>query len=90
MLKFLTLYLLIINLIGFYVMYADKQKAKRGEYRIREKTLWQVALLGGAPFCSLAMELFRHKTKHTMFKFGFPTVAIIQILCVIYIVSRFA
>ncbi|WCK56864.1 DUF1294 domain-containing protein [Aneurinibacillus sp. Ricciae_BoGa-3] len=71
-------------------MYADKQKAKRGEYRIREKTLWKVALIGGALGSTLGMTTLHHKNRHTNFRYGFPTLAILESLCVVYISIRFS
>ena len=35
----ITIYLLVINLIGLLIMYIDKTKAKYGRWRIPEKTL---------------------------------------------------
>ncbi|PFG05452.1 uncharacterized protein DUF1294 [Bacillus sp. es.034] len=42
----LYLYVVIINIIGFTVMGRDKRKAERHEYRISERVLWQVAIVG--------------------------------------------
>ena len=38
--KNIIIYFIIINIIGFLVMYIDKQKAKKGKWRIPEKTLF--------------------------------------------------
>ena len=35
-----VIYIVIINIIGFLAMYIDKQKAKRGSWRIPENTLF--------------------------------------------------
>ena len=40
-------YFLIINIIGFVMMYSDKQKAKKDQYRTREKSFFVVSLLLG-------------------------------------------
>ncbi|MGJ7912782.1 DUF1294 domain-containing protein [Neobacillus sp. LXY-1] len=71
---------LIINLIGFIIMGVDKKKAEKHQYRIPERTLWLVALFGGAIGTTAGMQLFRHKTKHASFKFGFPLLAIIELI----------
>ncbi|MBR6726808.1 MAG: DUF1294 domain-containing protein [Clostridia bacterium] len=59
--------LAVISLITFFLYGADKSKAKRGAWRIPEKTLLLCSFLGGAVGGSLAMSLFRHKTKHWYF-----------------------
>lgn len=75
-----TTVLLIINIAAFAVMGADKHKAKKHQYRIPERTLWLVALLGGAVGAVAGMFFFRHKTKHVAFKLGFPALALIEII----------
>ncbi|MGG1677650.1 DUF1294 domain-containing protein [Neobacillus sp. NRS-1170] len=70
----------IINIIGLVIMWEDKRRAKKHEYRIRERTLWLVALFGGAVGTTAGMQLYRHKTKHLSFKLGFPFLAILEII----------
>ena len=82
--RYFLIYLLIINLIGFFAMFLDKQKAKRGKWRISEKTLFLFAIIGGSLGSTLGMHLFRHKTKHWYFKLGMPLILIIQIILIIY------
>lgn len=66
-------------------MFFDKQKAKRGKWRVPEKTLFLFALLGGSLGTTLGMNVFRHKTKHWYFKFGMPLIFILQIVAYIYL-----
>ena len=40
------IYFIIINLIGFVLMYIDKKRAKYGRWRILEKTLIMVRNIG--------------------------------------------
>ncbi len=54
---------LVISLITFFTYGADKSKAKRGAWRVPEKVLLGMSFFGGAAGGSLAMALFRHKTK---------------------------
>ena len=82
--KYLLIYLGIINLIGLFSMFLDKQKAKRGKWRIPEKTLFLLAVIGGSLGTTLGMHVFRHKTKHWYFKFGMPFILIVQIILIIY------
>lgn len=83
-------YIIFINIAGLVIMFIDKQKAKRGMRRVREIELWEFALLGGALGCTIAMYLFRHKTKHFQFKFGLPLLAIIQIILIVTVFNLFA
>lgn len=43
--KNIIIYFIIINILGFLIMYIDKQKAKKGRWRIPEKTLFIVTAL---------------------------------------------
>ena len=82
--KYFLIYLLIINIIGFSAMFLDKQKAKRGKWRIPEKTLFLFALIGGSLGTTLGMHVFHHKTKHWYFKFGMPLILIVQLILLVY------
>jgi uncharacterized membrane protein YsdA (DUF1294 family) len=73
-------YLLIINIIAFALMGADKKKAQAKAWRIPEKTLFLSAILGGSIGAIVGMQVFRHKTKHWYFKYGMPAILILQIL----------
>lgn len=66
------IYLVLINLLGFGIMGMDKQRAKKGMYRIPEKTLFLAAILGGCFGTTAGMYFFHHKTRHWYFKFGMP------------------
>ncbi|MBN8191727.1 DUF1294 domain-containing protein [Bacillus sp. NTK074B] len=79
----LYLYAIIINIIGFTVMGRDKRKAQRHEYRISERVLWQVAILGGSVGAYIGMKVYRHKTKHKQFAIGFPLLVMLH--CVLFI-----
>ena len=76
----LIVYLLIMNLIGFILMGADKKKAKSSAWRIPEKTLFLPAILGGSIGAIAGMQVFRHKTKHWYFKYGMPAILILQLI----------
>lgn len=83
--NFLIIYLIFINLIGFFAMFLDKQKAKRSAWRIPEKTLFLFALLGGSLGTTLGMHCFHHKTRHWYFRFGMPLILILQIILLVYL-----
>lgn len=77
--KYLLIYLIIINALGFALMLTDKQKAKKHAWRIPEKVLLGTAAIGGSIGVLLGMELFRHKTKHKRFAIGVPVMIALQL-----------
>lgn len=87
-LKNIIIYFVIINIIGFFAMYNDKQRAKRGAWRIPEKSLFILTLLGGGIGTIAGMYTFRHKTKKLKFTIGFPVIVITEIALIIYWITR--
>lgn len=57
----------VMSLIAFFTYLTDKQKAKKHQWRVRESVLLGLGILGGAVGALLAMNIFRHKTKHWYF-----------------------
>lgn len=79
----LQIYLIGINCLSLLLMGLDKLKALRNNYRISEKTLIFIALIGGTIGIILGMLIFHHKTKKNLFKVGIPIIIMIQIiLCI--------
>ena len=83
--KNIIIYFVVINLIGFYVMWSDKRKAKWGKWRIPENTLFLITALGGGIGTIAGMYTFRHKTKKLKFTVGLPVILILEIILIIYI-----
>lgn len=83
LLNMLTVWLILINLVGFIQMYVDKQRARKDKWRIPEKQLFLVALVGGSVGSILGMYTFRHKTKHKSFVFGMPSILFLQVTAVV-------
>lgn len=79
-LEYLYGYLAAMNLLAFALMGIDKGKARRGAWRIPEKTLFLSAILGGSAGAILGMRCFRHKTKHNRFVWGMPLILAAQVL----------
>ena len=89
-LKIFLIYLLVMNLLGLAVMAADKSRARRQAWRIPEKTLFAVSLLGGSIGTWAGMYLFHHKTKHWYFVIGMPLILLVQLALAWYVtVGRF-
>lgn len=72
-------YLIVVNLIAFYLMGSDKQKARRRERRIPERTLFLSAVIGGSAGAIVGMSVWRHKTKHVSFRLGMPAILVVQL-----------
>ena len=77
-------YLIFINIVGLLSMYLDKYFAKNNMYRISEKNLFFIAIIGGSIGGIIGMYKFRHKTKHKEFTTGLPFIIFIQIMILIY------
>ena len=86
--KYLLIYLLLINALGFLLMLIDKWKARHHRWRIPEATLMGVAALGGSVGSLLGMYTVRHKTKHIKFTVGIPVILVVQIFAAVYFLYR--
>lgn len=85
----ILIYILIINVITFFMMWFDKHEAKIGDWRVPERTLFLLVLLGGGIGGIAGMYVFRHKTRKWYFKIGFPAILIMQIVLVIYLKNSY-
>ena len=85
---YLLLYLLLINAAGLLFMRIDKRRAQKNQWRIPERTLMTIAVLGGGVGCLAGMYLFRHKTRHLKFTLGIPAILVLQCLAVYYLLSH--
>ncbi len=78
-LRILAVYIIIINTAAYIMYGADKRRAEKNKWRLSEKSLFAVCLLGGTVGGMLGMKVFRHKTKHLKFKIGLPALFILQL-----------
>ena len=81
----LAIWLVIINLVTFFVFGYDKLKAKYKEKhenarRVPEKTLFLLAILGGSVGALVGMRVWHHKTLHRSFRIGIPLILAAQII----------
>ncbi|MGN1343404.1 MAG: DUF1294 domain-containing protein [Traorella sp.] len=87
--KYLTLYLIIVNFIGFIMICLDKYKAKHHKYRIPEKYFFLLSLIGGSLGTYCAMFIFHHKTKKMKFLFGIPLLLLSNLMIFWYLYTNF-
>ncbi len=76
--NWILLWVGILSVIAFCVMGFDKRRAIQGGWRVPERTLFLLALLGGSPGAFGGMYAFRHKTRHWYFKYGLPAILLVQ------------
>ena len=81
-------YLILINVLGFLIMLVDKRKAIKNRWRIPEKTLFLIALLGGSLGMLGGMNCFRHKTKHKRFTIGIPLILFLQMVLLVFLYAQ--
>lgn len=82
----ILIYLIVINVVAFLMYGIDKQKARAGAWRISEKALLTVALLGGSLGALFGMHIFHHKTRKPLFAIGIPCIILLQIFLYRYLI----
>ena len=83
----IIIYFVIINILGFAIMGIDKNRAKKNQWRVKEKTLFLIAGIGGSVGSILGIRYFHHKTKHLKFIVGMPFLLFLHICILIYLIK---
>lgn len=81
--KYVIIYLVIINIITFIIFGLDKYYAIKNKFRVSEATLLCLCIIGGSFLGYIGMKVFRHKTKKTYFRIGVPLIMILEAIVVI-------
>ena len=89
MIKYILLYLAVINFAAVLICIHDKNSARKSKRRISEKTLFILAFLGGAMGLYITMLKIRHKTLHKRFMIGLPIIIVLQWLLFLFAVDKF-
>ena len=84
----LAVYLAVINLATFIVYGADKRRARKGKWRVPERTLFLLPLLGGSVGALLGMRVFHHKTRHWSFVWGIPAILLAQLALAVWLLTK--
>ena len=82
-LTYIILALILWNIVVLALYGVDKRRAKRHEWRIRERTLLLCAFLMGGVGALLGMGVFRHKTKHMKFRLLVPLAVVVNAVIVV-------
>ena len=80
------LYYLCVNIIAFILYGMDKKYAREGRWRIPEKTLLGIAVIGGAAGSWMGMQAFRHKTKHLSFRVLVPVFVLVHVGIIVFMI----
>jgi len=83
----ILIYLIAVNILAFILMWSDKRKAKKKEWRVAEATLLLLSFIGGASGLFIAMFKFRHKTLKTTFR-AVAVISLVVSLLIYWIAFR--
>ena len=78
----LLCYLAAISVLSVAVTVHDKISARRGTWRVPEKTLFFLAFIGGAAAMWLTMIVIRHKTRRARFMVGIPSIILLHLAAI--------
>ena len=73
-------YVLLINLCAFGAFAWDKRRARAGGWRLSERFLLQIALIGGTAGAMAAQQMLRHKTRKEPFRSLLRLIGVCQII----------
>ena len=76
----IAIYLLAVNAAAFLLCGWDKHCARRGAWRVPERTLLLSAAVGGSVGAQLGMRVWHHKTLHKSFRYGVPAILMLQLI----------
>jgi uncharacterized membrane protein YsdA (DUF1294 family) len=76
-------WLIAINALSASFFAWDKHQARKGGWRVRERSLLYVAFLGGSPAALASQQLLRHKTYKEPFRTRLWSVASFHALLIV-------
>jgi uncharacterized membrane protein YsdA (DUF1294 family) len=88
--EIVALYIVLINLSAFGAFWFDKRAAEGGRYRVPERSLLMLAVVGGTSGAIAAQQLFRHKTRKEPFRSILWLIAAVQVLLLALLYARAA
>ena len=94
--QIILIFLIVINVVAFFLYGIDKWKAKRSKWRISEAILLGLVVIGGGVGAWLGMKVWHHKTMHKggtcdvdnivggyQFNYGIPLILVAQIAIIL-------
>ncbi|MBA4493283.1 DUF1294 domain-containing protein [Paenactinomyces guangxiensis] len=86
--RLVLLLVLFLSTYGFFLMGSDKQKAKKGKWRVNESTFFLLSFCGGAAGVWIGMKVFCHKTLHPSFRVGIPLLTVWNVIVLYYLLNN--
>lgn len=81
------IYLIVINIVSFLVVLYDKNRAINEQFRVPEKVLFLLTLIGGSAGIFAGMRMLRHKSSKNSYKLTVSIIVMIQIV-ILYIFQK--
>ena len=82
---YITAYFIFVSLWAICLTIYDKRAARKSLWRVKERTLLLVAIIGGSVAMILTMRMIRHKTQHAKFTVGIPVIIVLQIAVAVFV-----
>lgn len=80
--KIIAWHIVLSNLAAFFMYGIDKRRARSHKWRIPERTLLGLAVIGRSMGALAGMYLFHHKTRKPKFAIGVPVILAVQLIAV--------
>lgn len=81
-------WLMAVSLTAVLMTVWDKSRARRHQWRVPERTLWLLAMLGGSLATYVTMLAIRHKTLHRRFMWGLPLLMVMQTALLLFFLQK--
>lgn len=78
----------LMSVITFAAYVVDKRRAEQGRWRVRERTLHALELLGGWPGAVVARKAFRHKTRKGSYRVVFGAIVAVHVAAWAWVLLR--
>lgn len=79
-------YLALMSILAIFTYFKDKKLAKKGKERIKEKTLLEITVFGGAIGSEIGRRLARHKTNKLYFSLVIYLSIILQLAVLVTLI----
>jgi uncharacterized membrane protein YsdA (DUF1294 family) len=87
---YIAAYFIGVSLWAAGLTIYDKRAARKGLWRVKERTLLLVAAIGGSVAMIATMRLIRHKTQHAKFTVGISVIIALQLAVAVFVWWRWS